>query len=97
MIGGALAALVQHALQQAGRAYERPANLEVLAIAIRKGLDSPQKVAFAHLNPSIRSRVAVHRAFDLRVAGRLPESDSDFQSILRTVETFLVFSEGPRA
>jgi ATP-dependent RNA helicase HelY len=39
----------------------QPAVLETLAIAIRKGLDTPDKIAFAHRRPAIRSRVLLHR------------------------------------
>jgi hypothetical protein len=48
MIAGALTALVQHELQEAAKVSANPAVLEILAIAIRKGLNSPEKVAFAH-------------------------------------------------
>jgi len=34
-----------------------PAVLEILAYAIRRGLDSPEKVAFAYRTSSARSRV----------------------------------------
>jgi hypothetical protein len=40
-----------------------PAILETLPVAFRKGLDAPDKVAFAQLRTQIRSRVLIHKAF----------------------------------
>lgn len=96
LVGSALTALVQHELRKAAKVAARPAALEVLAIAIRRGLDSPEKVAFAHLNPSIRSRVAIHRAFESRIAGRQRETDADFRSILRSIDALVTPSLSPR-
>lgn len=91
MIAGALSALVQHALMEAGRVSANPAALEVLAIAVRKGLDSPEKVAFAHISPSIRSRVVLHRTYVQQVPNRPDEMNADFQTILRSMEETIAF------
>lgn len=93
MIAGALTALVQHILQENGRVAANPAILEILAIAIRKGLDSPEKVAFAHRSPSIRSRVVTHRSYAERVRGRQDQLGADFQTILRSIDAHLAFGE----
>ncbi|GAN61736.1 hypothetical protein ACI01nite_25960 [Acetobacter cibinongensis] len=94
MIAGALTGLVQHALQEAGKVSANPAVLEILAIAIRKGLDSPEKVAFAHRSPSIRSRVVTHRAYAEEVPGRQDQLGADFQTILRSIDAKLAFGGG---
>lgn len=91
MIAGALTALVQHALQEAGKVSANPAVLEILAIAIRKGLDSPEKVAFAHRLPSIRSRVVFHRSYAEQIPGRQDQLGADFQTILRSIDAHLAF------
>lgn len=89
LIAGALTALVQHALQEAGKASANPAALEVLSIAIRKGLDSPDKVAFAHRSTTIRSRVLIHRSYAERFPNRPDQMGADFQTILRSIDEHL--------
>lgn len=91
MITGALTALVQHALQEADRVSANPAVLEILSIAIRKGLDSPDKVAFAHRSTTIRSRVAMHRAYAERIPNRPDQMGADFQTVLRSIDAHLAF------
>jgi ATP-dependent RNA helicase HelY len=46
-----------------GMSASHPSVLETLAVAIRKGLDTPDKIAFAYRRPTVRSRVLIHRAF----------------------------------
>jgi hypothetical protein len=41
-------------------------NVTHLSAAVRKGYDTPDKLAFANQNPSILSRVQVHMAWDRR-------------------------------
>lgn len=94
MIAGAVAALVQNALGEAGRVNANPATLETLAIAVRKGLDSPEKVAFAHRSPSIRSRVVLHRTYAQRIVNRPVQMGLDFQAILHSIDVHLAFGEG---
>lgn len=91
MITGALTALVQHALQEAERVSANPAVLEILSIAIRKGLDSPDKVAFAHRSTTIRSRVVIHRTYAERIPNRPDQMGTDFQTILRSIDAHLAF------
>lgn len=95
MIAGAVSALVQQALKDAGKTSANPAAIEVLAIAIRKGLDTPDKVAFAYRSPSIRSRVMVHQAYRDRLATRSDQMGADFQAILRSIDGHLAFGALP--
>ncbi len=92
VIAGALTALVQHALQQANRVSANPAALEILAVAVRKGVDSPEKVAFAHRFPAIRSRVILHRTYARRLPDRPDQMGADFQTILRSIDAHLAFA-----
>jgi ATP-dependent RNA helicase HelY len=94
MIAGAVTALVQHALGQVGRVSANPAVLEILAIAVRKGLDSPQKVAFAHRSPSIRSRVILHRAYAQRIGNRPDQPGANFEAILGSIDAQLALGAG---
>ncbi|MEO1211254.1 MAG: DEAD/DEAH box helicase [Cyanobacteria bacterium J06638_20] len=89
LIAGALSALVQNILQESGRVSENPAALEVLAIAVRKGLDSPEKVAFTHLSPAIRSRVVLHRAYIQKFPNSPAQMNADFHTILRSMGVHL--------
>jgi hypothetical protein len=91
MITGALTALVQHALEEAEKVSANPAVLEILSVAIRKGLDSPDKVAFAHRSTTIRSRVIMHRSYAERIANRPDQMGADFQTILRSIDAHLAF------
>lgn len=89
-------ALVQHALQEAGKVSANPAVLEILAIAIRKGLDSPEKVAFAHRSQSIRSRVVIHSSYAEQLPGRQDQLGADFETILRSIDAHLAFRGLPQ-
>jgi hypothetical protein len=91
MIAGALTALVQHAFQEAEKVSANPAVLEVLSVAIRKGLDSPDKVAFAHRKTALRSRVAIHRSYGELMPNRSDQIGADFQTVLRSIDAHLAF------
>jgi len=91
MIVGATAALVQDMLNTQDRAYVNPAVLEVLGVAVRKGLDSPAKVAFAHRSSEIRSRVLIHQRFAERIGDRATELVGNFQATMRAVDLYLTF------
>jgi ATP-dependent RNA helicase HelY len=95
MIAGALTALVQHELQEAAKVSANPAVLEILAIAIRKGLNSPEKVAFAHRSRWIRSRVIMHRSYAERITNQPDELGADFQTILRWIDGNLAIGALP--
>lgn len=99
MIAGAFAALVRHAVSQADRVAANPAVLEVLAVAVRKGLNSPEKVAFAYRSPFVRSRVMLHQRFTEQIGDRQEQMGADFQAVLRSIDAHLAFSNlnGPDA
>lgn len=91
MIAGAVTALVQHVLAENGRVSPNPAVLEILGVAVRKGLDLPEKVALAHRSPSIRSRVVLHRSYAASTVNRPDQLSADFQTILRSIDAHLAF------
>jgi hypothetical protein len=89
LIASAAAALVREKLAAEDRVSANPAVLEVLGVAARKGLDSPEKVAFANRSPAIRSRVLIHRGYAERI-GHPPEQEgADFQTIARSIDAHL--------
>ncbi len=50
-----------------GVTYQKPAVLECLSTAVKKGFDSPEKVAYAALNQGLfLSRVEAHQGFNTR-------------------------------
>lgn len=91
LLANAASAIVREILVTHSRVSANPAVLEILAVAIRKGLDSPEKVAFAYRRPLLRSRVMIHRAYDNALGGREPILGADYATILRTVEAQIVF------
>ncbi|KEF40797.1 MAG: hypothetical protein ER33_15120 [Cyanobium sp. CACIAM 14] len=91
MIAGALSVLVQHALNEAGQVSANPAALEILPIAIRKGLASPEQVAFALRSPMIRSRVVLHRTYTQQFSSHQDLMGTDFQTVLHSVDARIGF------
>ena len=57
MVATAASEVIRQTLAAKERVPENSAVLEILAYAIRRGLDTPEKVAFAYRTPSARSRV----------------------------------------
>jgi len=70
----------------------QPAVLETLAVAARKGFDTPDKVAYDHIQQTIRSRVMLHAAFSERFAEPLVLQGQPYQVVLDQVGTRLAFS-----
>jgi ATP-dependent RNA helicase HelY len=62
MISAALAELAKGKFVDSSIEDPFPALLECLAYAVRRGFDTPEKLAFAHLRPELRTRIGVHRA-----------------------------------
>ena len=59
-----------------GMTYKNPAVLECLSTAVKRGFDSPEKVAYAALNQSkFLSRVEAHQNFNIHFPNGLEMSD----------------------
>jgi ATP-dependent RNA helicase HelY len=91
MIATATSELIRESLATANKAAPNPAVLEVLGFAIRKGFDSPEKVAFSYRSPSIRSRVRLHQAYAARFSALVPISGMDFRTILQHIDVQFAF------
>ncbi len=91
MVAAAASEVIQQALATKGKVAANPAVLEILPYAIRRGLDSPEKVAFAYRTPSARSRVLLHRAFAEKVGEREPMLGHDFEQVMRHLDAVLAF------
>ena len=63
LIGASLVEVARTVIAAQELTHEEPSVLETLPVAIRKGLDTPDKVAFAYRRPTVRSRVLIHRNF----------------------------------
>lgn len=92
MVAAAVSELAKVRLAEAGAVSANPAVLEVLAVAFRKGFDTPEKVAFAQLSPKIRSRVLVHKAYARRFGAPEPVGGRDYRAVLSSAELRLSFA-----
>jgi len=97
MVAAAAAEVIRQTLATKEVVAANPAVLEILAYAIRRGLDSPEKVAFAYRTPSARSRVLLHRAFVEKIGDREPMLGSDFEGVMRHLDAVLAFGAFDRS
>jgi ATP-dependent RNA helicase HelY len=91
IVAAAASEVIRQTLAAKEKVAANPAVLEILAYAIRRGLDSPEKVAFAYRLANARSRVLLHRAFAERIGDRPPVLGSDFEQVMRHLEAVLAF------
>ncbi len=89
MVAAAASEVIRQTLAAKGKVTANPAVLEILAYAIRRGLDSPEKVAFAYRYPNARSRVLLHRAFTDKLGDRPPLLGYDFEQVMRHLDAVL--------
>jgi ATP-dependent RNA helicase HelY len=92
MLAAAVAELGKVKLAVAGREAANPAVLEILAIAFRRGFDTPEKAAFAHRRSEIRTRVGIHRAFQDQLGAVEPLLGQRFREVLEHVDNLLLFA-----
>lgn len=97
MVAAAAAEVIRQTLTAQEKVTANPAVLQILAYAIRRGLDSPEKVAFAYRTPSARSRVLLHRAFAEQIGDREPVLGSDFEGVMRHLDAVLAFGAFDRS
>jgi ATP-dependent RNA helicase HelY len=71
----------------------QPAVLETLPVAIRKGLDAPDKIAFAYRRPSLRSRVLIHRSFATLLGAPAESAGLDYAAVLTQTTARIAFAE----
>ena len=69
----------------------QPAVLETLAVAIRKGLDAPDKIAFAYRRPTVRSRVLIHRSFSELLGAAADTAGLDYATVLTHTTARIAF------
>jgi hypothetical protein len=91
MIAAALAELAKGKLTTVGREPENPAVLEIFAMAMRRGFDSPEKMAFVHRNTTIRTRVGLHRAYAERMGAVEPLLGHSFREVLNYIDALIAF------
>jgi ATP-dependent RNA helicase HelY len=92
LIAASVVEVARNVLAAQGAAAMQPSVLETLAVAIRKGLDTPDKVAFAYRRPTIRSRVLLHASFARVLGESLPLQGQDYATILTQTTTRLGFA-----
>ena len=91
MIATATSELARETLARLEKASANPAALEVLGVAIRKGMDTPDKVAFSYLSPMLRTRISVHREYAVRFPARAPTVGQDYQGVLNSLDAAMAF------
>ena len=91
IILAAVAAIAKRVIADAGLALPNPAVLETLPIAMRIGVDIPDKAAFLQLNPGLRSRVLLHRSYAQRLAGIAPIVAASYGDLLRELRLLIAF------
>jgi ATP-dependent RNA helicase HelY len=82
LIAASIVEVARLVFEARGTNPPQPAILETLAIAIRKGLDTPDKIAFAYRRPAIRSRVLLHRNFAAVLGAPAAPAGLDYAAIL---------------
>jgi ATP-dependent RNA helicase HelY len=82
LICASMVELARSVLDAQGLVIPQPSVLETLAVAIRKGLDTPDKVAFAYRRPSIRSRVLLHSSFASDIGEPMILHGQDYATVL---------------
>jgi hypothetical protein len=70
----------------------QPAVLETLAVAVRKGLDTPDKIAFAYRRPTLRSRVLIHRGFMELLGAPTNTAGLDYATVLAHTTARIAFA-----
>lgn len=95
MIATATSELAREMLVRLDKESANPAALEVLGVAIRKGMDSPDKVAFSYLSPALRTRIAIHREYANRFPARPPAMGQDYQAVLNSLDAAMAFGPLP--
>lgn len=95
MIATATSELAREILVRLDKDSANPAALEVLGVAIRKGLDSPDKVAFSYLSPTLRTRIAIHRDYAVQFSARPPAMGQDYQAVLNSLDAAMAFGPLP--
>ncbi|MFT0877728.1 DEAD/DEAH box helicase [Rhodopseudomonas sp. G2_2311] len=68
------------------------AVFETLPVALRKGLDTPDKVAFAKLNSKTRSRVRIHQRFANEVGQPAALTGQNYDAVKSHLEARIMFS-----
>jgi ATP-dependent RNA helicase HelY len=90
MISAAVAELAKAKFADSATENPFPALLECLAYAVRLGFDTPEKVAFAYLQPRVRTRVGVHSRCQ-RLGAFPPSATATFKDVLHYVRAVLSF------
>jgi ATP-dependent RNA helicase HelY len=93
LVISSLAEVVRVIFARLRRPVQQPAILETLAYGLRRGIDHPDKIAFAQLRPTIRSRVLLHSAFARDFGAPTDLNGRDFQTIRADVSAKLAFSD----
>jgi ATP-dependent RNA helicase HelY len=91
MVSVALAELAKAKFTAAEIQDPYPAVLEILAYAIRVGLDTPEKIAFTRHRLGMRTRVGLHQASIAKIGTLPPQLGASFRDVLQHVQAMMMF------
>lgn len=91
LLAAAVSDLAKGVLAESGHAPKYPAVLEILSSAVRRGIDSPEKLAFALRATHIRTRVGMHKAFEEQLGSMPPAEGASFSEVLALIDVRLAF------
>jgi hypothetical protein len=93
LIAASFVEVAKLVLAAQGASPSHPAVMETLAVAIRKGLDTPDKIAFAYRRPTLRSRVLIHRSFTGLLGVPSDTASLDYATVLTQTTARIAFAE----
>ena len=92
LIMSAVAAIAKQLYADREIASPQPSVLETLAAAIRKGLDTPQKVAYDQASAITRSRVRTHASFAQDIPNPPELAGQPYEVVLNQIEMRMMFA-----
>jgi ATP-dependent RNA helicase HelY len=92
LVGASMVEVARVTYAGLGITAPQPAVLETLPVAIRKGLDTPDKIAFAYRQPAIRSRVLLHERFASTLGAPIDIAGLDYATVLAQTTARLAFT-----
>ncbi|XSC42159.1 hypothetical protein ACF1BQ_026935 [Bradyrhizobium sp. RDT10] len=92
LIAASIVEVAKITLKAQGISASQPSVLETLSVAVRKGLDTPDKIAFAYRRPAIRSRVLLHQNFATLLGTPADLTGLDYDAVLAQTTARLAFA-----
>jgi ATP-dependent RNA helicase HelY len=92
LIASAIGEIARQLYEERETAPPQPSVLETLSVAVRKGLDTPQKIAYDQLSSTRRSRARIHSSFAQDVPNPADLRGHTYEVVLNEMRARLLFS-----